>query len=162
MVFFSSFQLVFIVHYQWSMINRTVNAKCTYEITSSDRIFSFILCTVCLHCIHKRLKNGEEKKIRNKMNSQCKTNWMSHNVEKITRLILRMHCKLAQSYVFIQKLIYWYNYWTLEFYGRSFCSWNFIKFRLIACVCLCVLESACVSLCVLQSACVCLCMPNSP
>lgn len=82
------------------------------------------------------------------MNSQCKTNWMSHNVEKITRLILRMHCQLAQSSVFIQKLIYWYNYWTLEFYVRSFCSWNFIKFRLIACVCLCVPESAWECLCV--------------
>lgn len=77
------------------------------------------------------------------MNSQCKTNWMSHNVEKITRLILRMHCQLAQSSVFIQKLIYWYNYWTLEFYVRSFCSWNFIKFRLIACVCLRVPVCAC-------------------
>lgn len=96
-----------------------------------------------------------EKK-QNKTNSQCKTNWMSHNVEKITRLILRMHCQLAQSSVFIQKLIYWYNYWTLEFYVRSSCSWNFIKFRLIACVRLCVLQSACMCLRVPVCACVCL------
>lgn len=71
--FFASFQLVFIVHYQWSMINRTVNAKCTYEITSSDRIFSFILCTVCLHCIHKQLRNGKKAK-QNELSMQNELN----------------------------------------------------------------------------------------